>query len=397
MPEFTRLWIESVRPEGNGRTEYWDSSVPGLVLRVTPLGAKTYAVRYRVNGQPRRLTIGSARNVALADARQRAREVLAAAGRGVDSTLEKKKAREEARKRAVVGEDFRAMAERCLECISRDLRPRSLVEYRRALEHDVFPEIGDLPPAEIERSHIRTLIAGIGARAPIQANRTFAAVRRVFSWALERDLIPASPCAGIRAFSKERERDRVYTNDEIRAILAAAPGTRLEHLIPLVFHTATRSQEARSATWSAIDFERALWAIPSEQAKGAKGNPIPLSTGALDALRAIPRSDSPYLFPQGDAHVQHDQDSIEAVRAASGVQDFRLHDVRRTVATRLAAMGTLPDVIELILGHALPKLQRTYQTHSYEREKRAALQAWSDELKRLTARPGGRTGRKKGA
>ncbi len=294
----------------------------------------------------------------LADARQRAREILADAGRGVDAVAERKAQRAEAQKRDLLGESFEDLSHRFLEDVAPRLQPRSLQEYTCALEKDGFPVLGMIPPEQVTKGHVRALVEKVAKRAPVQANRTFAAVRRVFSWAVERDLLASSPCAGLSALTEERVRERVYSNNEIRGILAAAAGTEIKDLVVLTFHTATRSEETRSARWEDLDLEERLWLIPGDATKNRESHPVPLSKGALGILNA--RRDAvpagcPWVFPakaSGQGFMPNPGwATMTAIREKSGVSDFRLHDLRRTVATRLAEAGTAVYVVEAVLGH----------------------------------------------
>jgi site-specific recombinase XerC len=273
--EFTDRWLKALKPNAARRLEWWDAKEPGLVVRVTPAGVAGFAVRYRFNGEPRRLTVGRVGPLALADARRNALKILAKVSDGLDPVAMKKEERPEAARRALRGDTFEALARQCLDAIAPQLKPRSLVEYRRALEHDAFPRLGKLRPATITRGDVRALIQEVAKRAPVQGNRTYAAIRRVVGWALEQDLLPASPCAGLKRPSEETHRERNFNNAEIRAIFEAIPDTELEHLVAFIFYTATRSHEARGAWWDEFDLERRLWTIPAERRKMRKRKASP--------------------------------------------------------------------------------------------------------------------------
>lgn len=203
---------------------------------------------------------------------------------------------------------------------------------------------------------------------------------------MSEDLVVVSPCVGLRTPTPEKPRDRVYSTEEIAAIWTAVAGTEIEGLVPFVFCTGVRSEEARSARWSEIDLQSRLWTIPGERSKNAESHPLPLSIGALRVLRRLTRgSDGVFLFPAPtrEGFMDHPQKAILRVRETSGVADFRLHDIRRTVATRLSQMGTLDAVVEAVLGHTPPKLKRTYNRYQPIKEMRVALEAWSSALDRI--------------
>jgi integrase len=213
---------------------------------------------------------------------------------------------------------------------------------------------------------------------------------------------------------QRRERAEAYSNDELRTIFAALPGMQVEYLVPLVAFCATRSEETRSARWSDFDAERGIWRIPPERSKtgGQTGDPhdVPLSAGARRVLLAIRESNlearvaaSPYLFPASadrkGVALGRDEEARRVVRLnafmgkpnkgmanlaeTTGIPGLGLHNIRRTVATRLSEHGTPVHVIEHILGHRLPALIRTYQLHVPLAEMREALDWWSEELDRI--------------
>jgi integrase len=209
-------------------------------------------------------------------------------------------------------------------------------------------------------------------------------LHRLFAWALDVDLLSANPCAGLKKPTDEKPRERVYANDELRAIFDAVPGTEVADLVPFIAYTAVRSAEARSARWAEIDLDQGQWTIADT--KEGKAHLVGLSTGALRVLAGIQRGD-PFLFPAltREGFMDSPQKAIETVRKRSGIADFRLHDLRRTVRTRLPGLGVSPDVAERVLGHALPGMRKVYDQYDYLHQNRSALSAWSAELDRILA------------
>ena len=378
-----------------GQIDYWDDLVPGLAARVSAQGRRTYVVRYRVAGRQRRMTLGQVTILSLADARELARRALRAVAAGDDPQAAKAARRHR-------GAAFGDMARRFMEENGPSMRPVTRQAWERYVRKEILPALGDHAPSDITRGDIRAFVRAIATRAPIAANRAFEVVRRIFSWAVAEELVDASPCVGLGGkrkqkrvlLAEEKPRDRIYSSDEIRAIFAALPGTQLEDLVPLIFHTATRSEETRAATWSQIDFDARLWTIPPERSKNGKAHPVPLSSGAMKALDRIRERQaarpSEYLFP-AFSRAGYMEKPNKATRrmqqsspfGGSGIEDFRLHDCRRTVATGLAELGTSDAVVEAVLGHARPELQRTYNLYSPVREMRVALEAWSARLDRV--------------
>jgi integrase len=374
------------------RVDYRDRKVPGLILRVTAR-ARTFSVWYRMNGVPRRLTLGPADEITLADARERAVEIRDQARVGVDAVVVKRAAAAEAQKARLVGETFADLAARYLESAARGdgmkrgepLAPRTLDEYRRVLKADVLPALGGISPREITKPHVRALVDSIRAQGhAVHANRVLAVLKSIFSWALRKDLMATAPCAGLAA-TREHPRERVYSDAELRAIVEAVPGTELESLVPLILFTATRSEEARSARWEDMDLERRVWTIPDVKQGGT--HVLPLSTGATKILAGIKRAESPYVFPAltRAGYIDHPQKAVLKIRERSGVSDFRLHTLRTTVRTRLSELGVAPDVGERILGHTMGKIRSVYDKHDYVPQMRAAVETWARALAALVS------------
>src|SRR5262245_8904455 len=380
-----------ILPAVNGRTDYTDSLVRGFRLRVGADGSRVYSVGYFAGGRWKRYTIGRVGDLRLAEARDAAREIRARARLGEDPQAEKISERQ-------ADQTFGDLIGLFVQRHGPTMRPLSLIEFERAAKRDVLPVFGSRRPADITRADIRSLLERIRARgAPTQAKRTLALVRAVFRWSIREDLLPtaADPTFAFRFPNEAKPRDRVYANDEIRAIFAAVPGTELEDVVPLLFYTAVRSEESRAARWADVDIERALWPIPAAVTKAGDPHPVPLSSGVMRVIaRTRERSETTeFLFPAPTAvcracgragHMDVPNKAVTRLRRVEGVpRDFRLHDVRRTVATRLAEMGTHVPIIEAILGHRPPRLVRTYQVHAPVGEMRTALERWSAELDRI--------------
>jgi integrase len=341
--------------------------VRGLVLRVTASGSRTYGVRYRFAGQPRRIHIGDVRVLTLAEARQRARELLADAVKGSDPV----ELRESERRAA---EEARRKSERTISKLvklwleskeSKAWRPRTRNEFERITKRVIVPVLGDRDANQVLRGEVRKLLddvaegrgtIGEGKKirkrhrpAPTEANRVYATLHLLYQW-LHKERqewlgVNAHSLAGLEKPSSERPRTRTYSNQEIRALLAAASGTELEEFLPVLFHTATRSDETRSMRWADVDTERGVWTIPPESSKTGEitgeAHVVNLSAGIRAILKARREQKvsrlSPYVFPApSGGYMRHPVRGIAAVRQRSGVKDFRLHDVRRTVSQRIA-------------------------------------------------------------
>lgn len=397
-----------------GRVDYFDGITPGLHLRVSASGARSWAFSYKPRGSrvPKRVTLGPLADLTLADARDRARDLRATVMANGDPRAEEKAAHrlrtDEARRART--DTFELLAQRVLGAFGHKLDERSTrPEWERKLRVDVFPALGKMRPSEIAREDVAALIQRKAQTAPYAALRVFEVVRWVFTRAAERGWVPASPCVGLKAsdFFEERVREKVFTDAELRTLLAYAESEsgvkeRLRFVVPLVAYTGVRLDEALGAEWSDFDLERDLWTIPAAKTKSEEAHEVPLSRQALTVLKGIRESQPEavrWLFParMGDAYMvdpHYPADLKAELGYTKGARAMVCHDLRRTVATRLAQSGTPLEVVDAILGHKPPKLIRAYVKHAYLPETRTALKRWGEDLERIARGEKEKAGRK---
>ncbi len=210
---FTVRKIDSLRPPDKGQVDHWDTGLSGFGIRVSQGGRKSWVVMYRVGRRKRRLTLGSYPPMTLAEARKDAKAALVVAQKGGDPAHEKKVAR--------MAETFSQLTKSYIEQYAKPNK-KSWKLDEKALYRDAVPRLGTFRAEDITRRDIREMLQDIVARgAPIQANRTFEIVRRLFNWAITEDYLTTNPCQGISKPAKENRRDRVLKEDEIRAVWQA--------------------------------------------------------------------------------------------------------------------------------------------------------------------------------
>lgn len=384
--------VTTLSSHGGSRADYLDEVLPGFELRVTASGVRTFAVRYSRDGKTRRYTIGRMPPLSLASARDIAKRVLGDALKGVDPHAEKVAQR---RKRAQPTQSFGALCELFLEAArTKDnlpLRPTTLYNWRNIANVEILPALGEMAPEAITRRDVRGVVERIAAQRPYWGNRVFELIRRVFSWAVEKDLVNASPCVGLKKPGGERPRDRVLSTDEIRRVWAALEGELLfGEAVRLLFYTAARPREVLNARWAEIDLGDRLWRIPASRMKNKEPHVVPLSPGVMAVLDRLSSADhhEEFLFPSPTftAPLVAIAKPVARIRQRSGVE-FQVRDIRRTVRTRLREMGAPQDVSEAILSHARPRLIRTYDRYLPVPEMRAALDAWSARLETIVSGP----------
>ncbi len=384
MPKtnLTARTLEALKPLARGQVDYWDASLPGFGVRVSPGGRKAWVLMYRIGSRKRRLTLGTYPPMMLADARDEAKAALLTVQKGSDPAAEKCEWRK--------AQTFAQLAELYLEQHAKPNKKSWRLD-EKALWRDVVPRLGNRRAREITRRDIRDLLDDIKARgSPIQANRTFEIMRKLFNWAIAEDYLPDSPCQKISKPAKENRRDRVLKEDEIRAVWQAMEAEQplVAALFKLRLITAQRGGEVASMRWEDIDFPSSWWTIPGERTKNGLSHRVPLSPLALEILDRLKteRLEPPWIFPspKPGRHLEHMVQATRRIRKRSGVE-FVPHDLRRTAASYMTGMGVPRLTVKKILNHVESDVTATYDRHSYDQEKRQALEAWGQRLEEIVS------------
>lgn len=378
--------VETTKP-GQERREIPDRHMPGLYLVVQPSGAKSWAVRYRHAGTPRKHTLGAYPAIDLKAARDLASKALRAVAEGRDP------GREKIQERAAKPDTVETVARQFIErhC-KRSNRPRTARETQRLLDLHVLPHWRTRLTREITRRDVLDLLDRIvDVGKPIAANRTFSAVRKMFNWAVARDIITASPCAGVKPPTAERSRDRVLSDSELRDVWHAANkvGGPFGALVQLLIVTGQRRDEVAQMRWAEIDLDGRLWTLAPARVKNDQPHDVPLSDSAIAILQVLPRIGNEYvLTTNGEAPSSNYAKNKRRLDALlpDDMPPWRLHDLRRTAASGMARLGVNLPIIEKVLNHSsgsFAGIVGVYQKHTFADENRQALQNWGafvDEL-----------------
>jgi integrase len=402
-------WVDRIRPTKK-RRELPDRSagkVTGLYLIVQPSGAKSWALRYRLAGKARKLTIGTCAAFTLGQAREQARSALNMVARGHDPIAAKQQRDEEQASFEAVA---RAFIDRYAIGPKGRGAPRNrswhqqarLLGLRPSKEGDLVVIKGGLVDSwakrrlgGIRRDEIVALLDDIADRAPIQANRTFSCLHAMFAWALGRYRLAENPCKGVDPPAKERPRDRVLSDAELRAVWKAAGeiGWPFGPIVRLLILTGQRRAEVAGMEWSEIDLERKVWTLPRGRVKNDEGHTVPLSSAAIEIIEQLPRKGKqPRLVfctmrmrgkaptPRPPSGFHRAKDRLDAL---SGVEQWRIHDIRRSVASGMAGLKVALPVIEKVMNHSSGSFRGivgVYQRHTFADEKREALEAWARKV-----------------
>lgn len=375
--------VKSIKPPGNRRADYWDTDPKGFGLRVSESGRKTWMVMYRVDGVQRRLTLGTYPALSLAEARQKAKDAMQDVSKGIDPSAVKQAGRK--------AETFKELAAAYLERHAKRNK-RSWKKDERAIECDLNPAFGDRKAVSIQRQDVVRVLEKILARgAPIQANRVHEIARRIFSWAAQAGEagIKVNPAAGIEKPAKENQREKVLTDDEIRAVWKAmeAQTQLMGAMFKLRLITAQRGGEISHMRWPDIDGD--WWTIPGEYSKNGRAHRVPLSPLALSILDEIQsvtdKQEWVFLSPSLKGPITSIWKATAGIRNRSGVA-FRPHDLRRTASSLMTGrLGVTRFDVKKILNHVDPDVTAIYDRHSYNPQKRVALDTWGDLLGKILA------------
>jgi integrase len=408
MPKvkLTAAAVERLKPPKSGATDYFDSAYPGLALRVTANGVRSWTYFGRVHGKLKRATIGRYPDLTLAKARAKAGETADAMRAGADPTAEKRRERRESKGK----DNFETIAR---DWLKRDQGGnRSKDEVKRIIEREALgidkdgkstgKGWGDRKITAVTRRDVIELLDGIVDRgAPVAARRTHSYLHRLFRWAAGRGIIEANPMANLPKPGAEVERDRVLSDAELKSVWHAADamGWPFGDAVKLLVLTASRRDEISSLRWAEIDIGAATIRLDGARTKTGKPREIALSPLAVEIVKALPKIEgSEFAFTttgetpiSGWARAKATLDAKIAdgwPKGAKPVQPWRLHDLRRTVATSLQHLGVKLEVIEAVLGHVSGSrrgIVGTYQRHSFAAEARAALIAWGDQVTKIVS------------
>jgi integrase len=381
------------------QTDYKDTGrdrVPGLILRVTRTGKKSWSLVARRPGHknPSRFFLGDFRHLTLTEARTKAHDFKAVLRDGGDPVADKRKRRAEAAAEANAEPDtVRSVSVRFLKhCRNKN---RTIGEQERIMGRDVLPAWGDRPLAEIQRRDVLKLLERKADTSPFMANRLLALVRRFFNWAVEVDLLNDNPAAGVKAPHEEKSRERVLRDDELKTVWLAADdmGHPFGPITQLLILTAQRRDEVVAMRWSEISATGKEWVIPGKRTKNEKENRVPLCDTALAIIEAQPTIDgSDFVFPSSRTPTKKPASGLSRAKRrlddASGVTGWRYHDLRRTAASGMARAKVPPHVVEKILNHVggtLGGVAGIYNRFGYDAEKRHALETWSAHVEGLVS------------
>ncbi len=376
---FTDKAIQNLKPKEN-RYLVREMGRPGFGVRIFPSGVKSWVFVYTIDGRQRWMTLGAYPDMSLADAHAAHAQARQNFTNGNDPGAIKRLEKDGIRQAPTVAD----LIEEYLEKWARP-RKKSWQEDQRMLYRNVLPEWGHRKAMDITRRDVRHLLESIVERgASIQSNRVFACIRKMFAFAVEREIVDNSPCSHIKPLAKETRKDRVLSQEEIRVswheLNTAGMSPELKRALKLILITAQRPGEVLGARWTEIDGE--WWTIPAERSKNGLAHRVYL-TGMARALLGDRTGECVFPSPtKTGAPIEVNALGHALRRNISKweVEYFTSHDLRRTAASHMTASGTSRLVVQKILNHAEPGVTAVYDRHSYDQEKERALTSWARRL-----------------
>lgn len=425
MPQatITKRTVDAAKPSERDQF-WWDNEVSGFGLKVTPSGGKVYVYQYRVarpgeaeRTPAKRYTIGKHGNLTPDQARKRAKELAALVMQGIDprqQELDAFAAKDEADRQAEEKARleyqliFEKVADLWLDHYEneKDRRPSSVRLAKTVVEHHLKPKLKGKPIPHIGRTELQSVIDAIPSAQRGARRAVFAYASVLFGWAYKRGDITQNPLTGMAKPEAPKARDRVLSDEELTSVWKATDtlGDPFAPFFRLLVLTGQRRSEVAGINWVELDRATATWTIPANRAKNGVTHIIPLAPDAvaeLDRLalalqeKAKEKEPDAERWPKaGFVLTTTGRTPISGITKAKATLDkavtkackgkalphWRIHDLRRTIATGFQRLGIRFEVTEATLNHvsgAKGGVAGIYQRHDWKEEKRSALEAWA--------------------
>ncbi|MFZ1935331.1 MAG: site-specific integrase [Thermoguttaceae bacterium] len=372
---FSKQRVEALPIPADGRAEYRDITTPGLVLRVTATGARSFSLFRRVNGRPARVTLGAFPAMTVEQAQRRARELQGQIVMGIDPRTARRKAREEP--------TLSVLFQFWMDTHAK-LHKRTWEADQRQYDSYLKPWAGRALSA-IKKADVAALQLRIAEKkGRYIANKVLALLRAMFNRAGDIGFDGPNPTAGIKKFPEEK-RDRFLHGDDLRlffAALASDPNGELRDYFLVCLFVGARKSNVLAMRWEEIDFATGLWRIPTTKS----GQPVvvPLVGPVLRLLEARKQASngSPWVFPSRGrtGHIVEPKSAWKRIIERAGLSDVRPHDLRRSLGSWMAITGSSLPVVGKMLGHSQPTTTAIYARLSTDPVRAAAEAATSAML-----------------
>ena len=370
------------------RIEIYDSIISGLAVRITKKGTKSFVYRYRYGGKVKRYTFGQYPKIGLSKVRDDAKDLAYKLSKGIDPSMEVKSKVEDSS--YTISDLAKYFKKRYLP-----LKAASTQEtYKSRIDSSIVPELGHYPVKSLKRVHIIQLLEKIAFDDGqlINSNRTRAVLSSMLSFAVQKDIINYNPVKRVKEIAKEKTRYRTYTDYEIVPIWKAfeIQAEPIRSLLMFLLLNGQRLTETSEMKWSQLN--DGIWTLSKTNTKNALPHLVPLSDLSMEILNDLKdysdKSEFVFMSPRKkEAPIAYIGQVAGRIRKITGIQDFRFHDLRRTVGTNITRFKFSRVVAGKVLNHRQlsgdSQITAIYDRYSYMDEKKDALQCWADHIKSL--------------
>jgi integrase len=361
---------------------YWDSDLKGFGLRLHVDAnnklLRSFVIQYRFDNRQRKINLGDAAKITVKQARDKAKELFSKVTLGIDPAAEKEEAR-----RASTALRFDQAVAQYLDQQERRLRPASFKNCRMYLTRpQYFGALHSMPVNEITRSHVSAAIDKIVGRGTnVTASRARAWLSGFFVWCLQRGHTDSNPVIGSATVETGPARDRILSDDELRQIWnACRADCAFGQIVRLLVLSGARRSEIGGLRWSEIDLDNGTLTIPGSRTKNKREHVLPITPAMREIIESIPRRvDRDFLFGERAEGFT----GWNAMHRRGVEREWRLHDIRRSVATGMAELGIEPHIVEAVLNHASGHkagVAGVYNRARYAPQIANALAMWGDHV-----------------
>ena len=373
---FTDAWLRKLKPPVE-REDFRDRGTRGLQLRSSPSGVKTFSFVFRLGSKMGRATLGRYPDVDLKFARTKADEFRKLVSQGIDPRSEKRA------KRRLQEMTVELMVHEFIQTYAKP-KNSSWKQAESNLRLYLSNFYGTQPISEVTRADIHQILDDLIARdKQTAANRALAHIRKFFGWLVERGYLNHSPADHIKPRHKESERDRVLSDAEIKAIWNAAEAMSGPYSAWLKLLLLCGQRRVETASMRRSQIIDGSWHLSATDTKNKQPHIIPLPNQAQRLVDQLIEKEGNFLIKSGrngDRPVNGFSKAKLQMDRLSGVENWKFHDLRRTVATNLTKLGIDRLILQKIINHSERGVTQIYDRYSYMDEKREALQKWADRL-----------------
>jgi len=381
--------------DGGGKADYiaWDDDLPGFGLRIREGGSRNWIVQYKLGSQNRRMTIGSTGVYSNPDAaRSVAKTILARVKLGEDPAADKAQAKRE------TGVTFAAIVERYLEVKREEIEAgafrvssyEATELYLRRGYHS--KPLHGMPIDKIALKDVALVLDAVKkASGATTALRVRSNLSSLFAYAIGMGLRDNNPVINSikPALPNGGKRDRVLTEEEIAAIWRNLPEDHdFGRIIKLLILTGCRADEIGGLEWGEVDLDQAQINLQGQRTKNGHAHSVHLSPLAVEQIPER-RAGRDLIFGAGKGGFRGYSKRKDALDAKLNfAEPWRIHDIRRSVATHMAEIGVLPHIIEAALNHLSGHksgIAGIYNRATYHSERAQALDKWSSHVRHILA------------